>query len=478
MTYAFLIPCLLLLSLVPSKSHNVATLNNTLLTDNNGGFSIPPLIIHHRDSPQSPFYNASMTIYERRIAAAQRSINRIHHLMSMWNVTRRRRTKFADDNSDDDFSTNIVSDGTEYIGTIYLGNPLVKVTLIVDTGSGQNWVKGPPVYDATKSTSYVPRFCHEGCPPRSGCDFLNNLCRYQIEYADDSFSSGIVSNDNFGFDDSDGFVRNIGHFEFGYATESKGFFDKQNGNLGLNRESTSFVFQLEIQKFSHCFVSMDNTKGSRLHFGPSAMVHSDSKISYDPTIDYHYYVTLNRIKVGNKYVLLPPGVFAFNKKTEEGGVIFDIGTTYTRFCQRAYVPFAREMRNQMKVKFVSPIDYFDLCFRGNKRDFGKLPTVMFEFDTLNLTLPKANTYVELARNVWCLGIVPDKTRVNYTDITPFCSTRLTHPQTHVKQTNIPSSAPPSAFLLSLLVADAPIKAGGPLASSFSGALRSPTSSSL
>ncbi|MED6219359.1 Beta-site APP-cleaving enzyme [Stylosanthes scabra] len=320
MTYAFLIPCLLLLSLVPSKSHNIVTLNNTLLTNNNGGLSIPPLIVHHRDSPQSPFYNASMTIYERRIAAAQRSINRVHNLMSMWNVTRRRRTEFANDDSRD-FSTNLVSDGTEYIATIYLGTPPVKVTVIMDTGSAQNWVKDTPVYDASKSTTYRPRFCEEGCPPRSGCEVFNAYCRYRVQYADDSFSTGTVSSDNIAFD-SNGIASNIGNLQFGYAVETENFDGLQN---------------------------------------------------------------------------------------EDGGVILDSGSTYTSLGETAYAPFAREMRNQMKVQFVKPIKFFDICFKGTKRDFGKIPTVMFEFDGGHtLTFPKTNTYVAVATNIWCLAILLEK----------------------------------------------------------------------
>ncbi|MED6133408.1 Beta-site APP-cleaving enzyme [Stylosanthes scabra] len=323
----------------------------------------------------------------------------------MWNVTRRRRTE---SDSGGDFSTNIISDGNEYIATIYLGNPLVKVTVMVDTGSGVNWIKGPPIYDAKKSRTYEPRFCDGGCPFRSGCEHFSDLCRYRIEYADGAFSTGIISYDNFAFEDLDGIVKNIGNLQFGYATESKDFSGQENGNLGLNRESISFVSQLGIQKFSHCLVSMDNIKGSRMHFGPSANVNG-VKLPYDPTLDFHYFVTLEGIKVGNKYVEISPGVFAFNKNIQDSGVIFDIGTTFSTLYQKCYDPFAREMRNQMmKVQFVKPINFFDMCFRGTKRDFDELPTVMFEFDKMRLTFSKANTYVEVARNVLCLGILPEK----------------------------------------------------------------------
>ena len=57
--------------------------------------------------------------------------------------------------SDYDVSTKIIPDGVEYLATIYIGNPITQVNVIVDTGSGHNWGKGPPVYDPKKSVTHM-----------------------------------------------------------------------------------------------------------------------------------------------------------------------------------------------------------------------------------------------------------------------------------------------------------------------------------
>ncbi|KAF7837869.1 aspartic proteinase CDR1-like [Senna tora] len=372
-----------------SKSHSTNPFN--------GGFAISLI---HRDSPQSPFYNHSMTTYDRHLAAAHRSIRRLNWLL----------LRAASQNDPPDISSEIFFSANEYIMTFYIGNPPVKINAFADSGSDLIWTKALPYFDPSKSFSYTNLSCgHASCtelgPERKTCSKTDDPCTYKLTYADESTTSGVVATDKFTFEAPDGSLVDVGFLEFGYSyVSSPDFPGMQNGCVGLNREHFSLVNQLGIKRFSHCMAIPDagGSGNGRMHFGSMAPILGDTTpILMDKP--WHYYVTLESISIGDQQVPFRQGVFNVARNNDEGFVI-DSGTSNTLLREDVYEIFLFIMT--LRVPFpVTKMLYFDLCFHGSYQDLSSIPFVTFHFTGANVRLLKENTFLEVGGGFWCLGIL-------------------------------------------------------------------------
>lgn len=192
----------------PSKSHSTIPFN--------GGFAISLI---HRDSPQSPFYNYSMTGYDRCLAAAQRSVPRLKRL----------HLRLASKHGLTNISSELFPDELEYIASYYIGTPPIKVHAFIDSGSDVIWTKGIPYFDPSKSFSYTNLSClNVSCrylgPDRRTCLDPNQPCTYEFVYADFSTNSGVLASDKFTFEAPDKSLVDVGFLEFGYSFVSSPHF--------------------------------------------------------------------------------------------------------------------------------------------------------------------------------------------------------------------------------------------------------------
>ena len=126
----------------------------TLIEALNGGFSVDLI---YRDSPDSPFYNASETHSQRVAKALRRSINRVNHFKPSSSV------------SPNLAQTDIISNSGKYLMKYSVGTPPVAILGIADTGSDLIWLQckpctecynqAAPFFDPTMSTTYKSVSC-------------------------------------------------------------------------------------------------------------------------------------------------------------------------------------------------------------------------------------------------------------------------------------------------------------------------------
>lgn len=374
------------LLLIPSKSHSTNPFN--------GGFTISLI---HRDSPQSPWYNHSMTRYDRHLAAAYRSMCRLNRL------------RLTDS---PDISSKLVPDNLEYIMSYYIGTPPILVYAFADSGSDLIWTKGLPYFDPSKSFSYTnisceSATCNELGSDRKTCLTYEPSCTFELTYADNSTTSGVLATDKFTFEASDGTgsLVDVGFLYFGYSFSSSSHFQGlQNGCMGLNQEKFSLINQLGMKRFSHCMtIPDDQVTESRMYFGSRAVISGDmTQILKDK--NWHYYVTLEGISTGDQRVPIPEGIFNVTG-SDDGGVVIDSGTAYTMLRKEGFEPFLMMIVQNVHFPLIKGPSYFELCFQCTYEDLQSLPYVTFHLSGADVRLMKETTFVELENGIWCLAIL-------------------------------------------------------------------------
>ncbi|XP_028116701.1 aspartic proteinase CDR1-like [Camellia sinensis] len=106
----------------------------SLIEANNFGFSVDLI---HRDSPDSPFYNSSLTHFDRVINALRRSHSCVNYFTS------------ASMSPQSASSEVIPSDGS-YLMKITVGTPPFNILAIADTGSDLTWTQCLPCRNCHK----------------------------------------------------------------------------------------------------------------------------------------------------------------------------------------------------------------------------------------------------------------------------------------------------------------------------------------
>ncbi|KAE9599008.1 putative nepenthesin [Lupinus albus] len=391
----FLFAILLFACFIPSKSLPIHSKNNH-------GFT---LSLIHRDSPESTFYNHSMTPYERRVASTRRSVTR----MQQHSMRAKAKSKFKTLDVPD-ISSEAVLDNLEYIASYSIGTPPTKVNAFIDTGFDIIWTMGNPTFDPSKSSTYkklscVSKYCLGLGDLRTCPSYESEPCTYDMTYDDGSRSFGVLGEDKFMFDDSydPGKTVDAGYLHFGINNESSpNFKGNQHGALALDRGLYSLLGQLGITKFSHCFVRPDTIEGSRsrMYFG------SNAKILYSflvPLVQIQseplYFVEINVIRVGMTEIEYPSYAF-------DGGVVIDTGISNSMLTTAVYDPFVSELRNQIKLPVVKgPLDQLELCFQATDDEISQTPEVVLYFSMSTVYLSSDVVFEEYSQGIWCLAIL-------------------------------------------------------------------------
>lgn len=300
-------------------------------------------------------------------------------------------------------STDLKYDDAEYVASYYIGTPPTQVKAFVDTGSDTIWTMvgvDPPLFNPSNSTAYQTLACKdESCQllgPSKTCTEGNEPCSYKITYGygDDGTTSGVFSRDKFSFDG----IEDVGYLNFGCNNEESGF-GKLSGCLALNRGELSFISQLGIKKFSHCWES----NGSAIMYFGAKIYPNDLTPFLEGTIQPFYYIQVDGISIDEEQVPLPQGVFDVTQS--EGGFIVDCGTSYTMLRKEAYEPFLSMMRRHVhKPEVKGPESYLELCYNIDE-DLGSMPEVTFRFARgVKVKLTKEATFMEFV-TVRCLVIL-------------------------------------------------------------------------
>ncbi|KAH7690492.1 Aspartic peptidase A1 family protein [Dioscorea alata] len=403
---------------------SISNQKSTSLGTKQGGHGFSVELIHSH-SPQSPMYNPNVTDFDLWV-----SINNYQsdiHIKYFKTKTKRNLT------SSSLKPTITMRSPVSYVGYQYLimfsiGTPQVQVHAIFDTGSKLLWLQclpcskcynqKDPLLDPSKSSSYSLLPCDSaicGKIPGSGCSAWHDICEYNIWYADGSVSTGDIAEDDITFltTETDPGTFKMPNTVFGCGHYNRGSFNEASqGVLGMSMGPYSLLSQMSgwiKGRFSYCLV--DNTNPfstSQMLFGDKAILIGNSTPLAVPTgkVEW-YYLSLLDISVGTIKLNIPPGTFQRDAHGE-GGLILDTGTPLTRLERTGYEILEKKVRKMADLK-VAPIQSLStLCFFGSKSDLdaGKLPSLTFHFQGLDLYLSPYSVYQVLGNRYICMAALP------------------------------------------------------------------------
>ncbi|KAL6981526.1 Aspartic endopeptidase [Sarracenia purpurea var. burkii] len=373
------------------------------------GFSVDLI---HRDSPASPFYNSSLTPFERLSNALERSHNRLNYF--------KRASSMA-------ASSQLTSSEGSYLMKISVGSPPFPIHAIADTGSDLIWTQCSPCQDCYKQNAplFNPQnsstFKEFSCKSEqcqlvsfSTC-FDNRSCDYVVLYGDQSHSDGVLATETVTLGSTDGGLVSFPRTIFGCGFDNGGTFSADgSGIVGLGGGQISLVSQLKPSiagKFSYCLPS-DISKASQIHFGTDAVVSGPGVVSTPLTPKSpatFYFLTLNAITVGTTRLDLnssssssTSSSLTATAKNTTGNIVIDSGTTLTLIPPDTYNDLVSAVKSAIGLTTVQdPLGQLDLCY--NNSDSLSIPNFTAHFAGADVKLNPVNTFVATSDGVVCLA---------------------------------------------------------------------------
>ncbi|XP_023743912.2 aspartic proteinase CDR1 [Lactuca sativa] len=374
------------------------------------GFTIDLI---HRDSPLSPFYDPSLTVSRRVVAAFNRSFHRAQFFNSMLSGV-----------------TNIYPNPqlADYLMKISIGTPPQEIIGAADTGSDIIWTQCEPcsycfnqklpIYRPDNSSTYNSITCDsKSCMlvPMRSCTTSDNTCLYLVVYGDLSYSSGELATETVTLrSDTDGDSLAYPRVMFGCGHRNAGMFtDDQSGIIGLGGGPFSLITQMGSSikgKFSYCLVQMfpHVERSSKMYFGDAAMVAGDGVVSTPILSGYgretFYYLNFEGITVGGQRV----DFYTTKPTSVEGNIIIDSGTSLTFFPEEFYNRLQLAVRHTMKdIVPVSPDRENNLRLCYNRLEvMADLPVMVAHFNGADLELDPMNSFVQIGNASICLAFAP------------------------------------------------------------------------
>ncbi|XP_031474856.1 aspartyl protease AED3-like [Nymphaea colorata] len=303
-----------------------------------------------------------------------------------------------------------------YLVKAKVGTPGQALLMAMDTSYDAAWVpcsgcigcSNPTPFAHKNSSSFRPLHCAmPQCrqAPNSFC--AAPWCRFKATYGASSFE-GLMSLDSLALADD-----TLPRYAFGCLRQVTGKPVLSQGLLGLGRGPLSLLSQagnLYRNTFSYCLPSFRSSSFTgTLRLGP---VGQPTRIDFTPLLTNPsrptlYYVNMTAIRVGRRFVNLPPSALAFDPTTG-AGTIFDSGTMVTRLVAPAYAAVRDEFRKRINLP-VSSLGGYDTCFT---EPFVP-PTISFHFDGMFVTLPRENVVIHSSYGTTtCLAMASAPDNVN------------------------------------------------------------------
>lgn len=354
----------------------------------------------HRNSPQSPFYNASATPEDLSIDAASRSLARHRNYFNQNNI-----------------QSTVIPNGGNYLMKIAIGTPPVEQFAALDTGSDLIWIQcqpctscykqDAPFFDPSRSSTYsnnVP-CTSDACSalPISGCGQTNNQCLYDYRYGDKSYTDGELATDTFTFDghsetEFPGTIFGCGHMNGGTFTHGSGLVGLGQGVLSLNSQLSDTIHN----KFSYCLVPPFSGSNSKLKFGEDVDTASAANAVSTPVLSHdnnHYNLNLEAVTVGGNTIQ--------NQISGGGNIIIDSGTTLNILNPGLYSDLEAAVRAMVGLDSVQhPTQSLNLCYETES--LTEVPDVQmtFHFTGADVVLNKINIFIDGGYGLSCLSMIP------------------------------------------------------------------------
>ncbi|KAF3617159.1 Aspartic proteinase CDR1 [Capsicum annuum] len=362
------------------------------------GFTIDLI---HRDSPDSPFYDPSLSYTARMRNSFHRSLNRSHSFYTLSSAV-------------------VASNNGEYLMKLSLGTPPVHTLAVADTGSDLTWTQCLPckkcfkqptnIFNPKNSSTYKPlpcssKMCHAEFS--TFCIRPKRTCGYQVRYGDDSYSVGDLATETIRFGSSRYKKVSLKNTVIGCGHSNAGTFsgDKESGIVGLGGGKFSLISQMSNSiegKFSYCltpFIQQHNSSfpKSKIHFGKNAVVFGD-KVVTTPLVQKfpstYYFLTLKGVSVGKKRLDF--------RQVGEGNIIIDSGTVLTLFSPEIYAKIEAMVKGQIKLPTIAdPSGSLSLCYKSFSIE--KIPIITMHFVGGDLVLGPFNTFIATSEGSFCFA---------------------------------------------------------------------------
>ncbi|XP_065881168.1 aspartic proteinase Asp1-like isoform X2 [Euphorbia lathyris] len=313
-----------------------------------------------------------------------------------------------------------------YSVSLNIGNQPKPFELDIDTGSDLTWVQcDAPCTGCTKPVDhlYKPKNNLVRClDPRcfaiqSGnhhCESANDQCDYEVQYADEGSSLGVLVVDSSPLKLMNGsLLKPAIVFGCGYDQKSPGPISPPptSGVLGLGNGKASIISQLKIQGvmknnvIGHCF---SRKGGGYLFFGDDAV--PSSGITWTPMV-------LNSLE---KHYTSGPAELIFGGKTT--GIrglqlIFDSGSSYSYFTSKVYEETLNLIKKELSgkpLKAAPEEKALSVCWKGTKRFktvsdvksyFKPLAMSFYKQKNAQLQIPPEDYLIVTKDGNVCLGIL-------------------------------------------------------------------------
>ncbi|KAJ0238885.1 Aspartic proteinase CDR1-like protein [Hirschfeldia incana] len=298
---------------------------------------------------------------------------------------------------------NTVFTTSEYLMKLQIGTPPVDIEALIDTASSIVWTQclpclscydqQDPIFDPSTSSTYKEKICDQD---------LNNPCRYEITYVDQSYSKGAYATETVTLQSTSGQPFVMAETTIGCGhNNSVTSAPAASGIIGLDRGASSLISQMSenfFGFFSYCFSRKETSK---INFGSNAVVSGHGTVSTtmfrNTEKPNFYYLNLDAISVGeNRVETMGTSLYSL-----EGNIIIDSGTTYT------YLPDSFCTKVKDAVDSVVKVEQADfsgdmLCY--NTADIDIFPVITMHFTGgADLVLDKYNMY-DNTGDSYCLAI--------------------------------------------------------------------------
>lgn len=293
---------------------------------------------------------------------------------------------------------NVYPSGYYYVN-LKIGNPPMEYDLDIDSGSDLTWVQcDAPCTGCTKPRNrlYKPKnnlvYCRDpSCaamhsPGHPDCKNPNEQCDYEVQYADQGSSLGVLVKDNFPLQFYNGSsISPRLSFGCGYDQKYSGSHSPPAtaGVLGLGNGQASIVSQLHSigltrNVLGHC---LSGRGGGFLFFGDDFV--PSSGIVWTP-------ISSNSAK---HYSAGPAELLFGGKSTGVKGLplVFDSGSSYTYFNSQAYQATVNLIKKELSgkpLKDATEDKSLSICWKGTK-PFKSLGDVKKYFKPLALSFTNA-----------------------------------------------------------------------------------------